>query len=131
MGVDKSGLIEILSDYNLWGNFNKNLKERPEYSLKLSKNLESETINVVKGIRRSGKSSLCIKYIQEHYDKKDSLIINLEDPRLPVNIDSNMLMEILQAYYEYVNPDNLKIVIIDEAQNADVWERFARYLVET
>ena len=131
MGVDKSGLIEILSDYNLWGNFNKNLKERPEYSLKLSKNLESETINVVKGIRRSGKSSLCIKYIQEHYDKKESLIINLEDPRLPVDIDSNMLMELLQAYYEYVNPDNLKIVIIDEAQNADGWERFARYLVET
>ena len=131
MGLDKSGLIEILSDYNLWGNFNKNLKERSEYSLKLSKNLESETINVVKGIRRSGKSSLCIKYIQEHYDKKDSLIINLEDPRLPVDIDSNMLMELLQAYYEYVNPDNLKIVIIDEAQNADGWERFARYLVET
>ena len=131
MGLDKSGLIEILSDYNLWGNFNKNLKERSEYSLKLSKNLESETINVVKGIRRSGKSSLCIKYIQEHYDKKESLIINLEDPRLPVDIDSNMLMELLQAYYEYVNPDNLKIVIIDEAQNADVWERFARYLVET
>ena len=50
---------------------------------------------------------------------------------MPVNIESNMLMDIIQAYYEYVNPDNLKIVVIDEAQNADGWERFARYLVET
>ena len=131
MDVDKSELIEILTDYNLWGNFKKNLIERREYNLKLSEHLESETINVIKGIRRSGKSSICIKYIQEHYDKKDSLIINLEDPRLPVNIDSNLLMELLQAYYEYVNPDNLKIVVIDEAQNANGWERFARYLVET
>ncbi len=131
MDLDKSRLIEILSDYNLWGNFNKSLKERPEYSLKLAENLKSGTINVIKGIRRSGKSSICIKYIQDNYNSNDSLIINLEDPRLPVNIDSNMLMDIFQAYQEYVNPANLKIAVIDEAQNANGWERFARYLVET
>ena len=131
MELNKSVLIEILSDYNLWGNFNKNIKERPEYNLTLSKNLESETINIIKGIRRSGKSSICEKYIQDNYNNKDSLIINLEDPRLPVNMDSNMLMDMLQAYYEYISPDNLKIAVIDEAQNADGWERFARYLVET
>ncbi len=124
-------LIEILSDYNLWGNFDKNLIEKPEYALKLKQNLESNTINVIKGIRRSGKSSICIKYIQNNYNNKDSFIINLEDPRLPVNTDSNMLMDMLQAYYEYINPDHLKIVVIDEAQNAYGWERFARYLIET
>ena len=131
MELNKSVLIEILSDYNLWGNFNKNIKERPEYNSTLSRNLESETINIIKGIRRSGKSSICIKYIQDNYNNKDSLIINLEDPRLPVNMDSNMLVGMLQAYYEYIKPDNLKIAVIDEAQNADGWERFARYLVET
>jgi hypothetical protein len=131
MNLDKSTLIEILSDYNLWGNFKKNLQERPEYALKLSENLGTNTINVIKGIRRSGKSSICIKYIQNNYNNEDSLIINLEDPRLPVNGDSTMLMELLHAYQEYINPDNLKIVVIDEVQNASGWERFARYLFET
>ena len=99
MELNKSVLIEILSDYNLWGNFNKNIKERPEYNSTLSRNLESETINIIKGIRRSGKSSICIKYIQDNYNNKDSLIINLEDPRLPVNMDSNMLMGMLHYHF--------------------------------
>ncbi len=61
----------------------------------------------------------------------NSLIINLEDPRLPAEVDSGILMEMLEAYREYIKPEEPIIVVLDEAQNVNGWERFARYLVES
>lgn len=130
MKLNKSMLIEILSDYNIWGNFRKTLKKRIDYESKLSENLKSQTINVIQGIRRAGKSSISIKHIQDNNLGKNSLIINLEDPRLPSEINSNILMDMFDAFREYINPEP-ELVIIDEAQNASGWEKFARYLVES
>ncbi len=128
--MEQSRIIDILNDYNFWGNFNTSLYERDSISI-LKKNLEVPVVNVVKGIRRSGKSSIAIKLIQELKLEKNSLIINLEDPRLPMNIDSNFLMQALEAYSIYVDAKGPKLVVIDEAQHAIDWERFARYLIET
>ncbi|MGC9191027.1 MAG: ATP-binding protein [Candidatus Micrarchaeia archaeon] len=128
--MEAGKIIEILSDYNYWGNSNAKLNEREAIAV-LKSNLEVPVVNVVKGVRRSGKSSLVLKLVQELGLEKSTLIINLEDPRLPFNVDAAFLMEALEAYSVYVDPEGPKLVVIDEAQHAYGWERFARYVVET
>ncbi|MGC8941004.1 MAG: ATP-binding protein, partial [Candidatus Nanoarchaeia archaeon] len=128
--MEAGKIIEILSDYNYWGNFNAKLNEREAIGM-LKSNLDVPVVNVVKGVRRSGKSSMVLKLIQELGLEKSTLIINLEDPRLPFNVDATFLMEALEAYSVYVDPEGPKLVVIDEAQHAYGWERFARYVVET
>ena len=128
--METNRIVEILSDYNFWGNFKKELRERRAIST-LKHNLEAPLVNVVKGVRRAGKSSIVLKLIQEQGLERNSLIINLEDPRIPFNIDSQFLMDSLEAYFSYVNPKGPSLVVIDEAQHAKGWERFSRYVVET
>ena len=127
--MEASKIIEILSDYNYWGNFNAKLHERVLLAT-LKSNLEVPVVNVVKGVRRSGKSSLVLKLVQELGLERSTLIMNLEDPRLPFNVDATFLMEAFEAYSIYVDPEGPKLVMIDEAQHAYGWERFARYVVE-
>ncbi len=129
--MEGRALLEILSDYNYWGSFNKPLFERKEYQTLLGSNLKANVISIVKGVRRAGKSSIILKYISTSVNAERSLVLNLEDPRLPQNIDAGFLMDALDAYSASVDPDGPVLVVIDEAQNAKGWEKFARYLVET
>lgn len=108
--MESNKLLEILSDYNFWGNFSKKLKERKEYMFLLERNLKTNTINIVKGIRRTGKSSITLKFIEEKGLKNDSLIINLEDPRLPPSIDLSLLMEALEVYNTISIPKGLSLL---------------------
>ena len=128
--MDKRALLEIMSDYNYWGSFGKPLFERKEYQALLDKSLEASTICIVKGVRRAGKSSAIFKYIESIGRTKNALMLNLEDPRLPQDLDSGFLMDALDAYSAAINPRGPSLVVIDEAQHAKGWERFARYLVE-
>ncbi|MGC8680111.1 MAG: ATP-binding protein [Candidatus Micrarchaeia archaeon] len=128
--MEANKIIEIINDYNYWGNFKAKISERDAINV-LKNNLNVPMINVVKGIRRAGKSSLVLKLIQELDMERSSLIINLEDPRLPFKIDSKFLMEVFETYFIYVDPKGPKLVVLDEAQHAEGWERFARYIVET
>jgi len=111
------------------GNFKKELRGRIAVST-LQRNLGAPLVNVVKGVRRAGKSSIVLKLIQEQGLERNSLIINLEDPRIPFNIDSQFLMDSFEAYFSYVDPKGSSLVVIGEAQHAKGWERFARYVVE-
>ncbi|WP_088820150.1 hypothetical protein [Candidatus Mancarchaeum acidiphilum] len=77
--MDADKIIEILNDYNYWGNFKTKLNERDAIAT-LKSNIKVPTVNVVKGIRGSGKSSIILKLIEEIGLKRSSLIINLEDP---------------------------------------------------
>ncbi len=129
--MDRRALLEILGDYNYWGSFNKPLFERKEYQTLLENNLKANIIGIVKGVRRAGKSSTILKYIAGLGDAKKALVLNLEDPRLPQNIDAVFLMDTIDAYSVSVDPDGPALVVIDEAQHAKGWEKFARYLVDT
>jgi predicted AAA+ superfamily ATPase len=128
----RAELIGILSDYNHWSNFDikKQLYEREELS-SLARNLNVKVVNIIKGARNVGKSSLVLTLLKKEGLQRESLIIDPEDPRLPLNIDAKFLYECLQAYLTYVSTSPPKIIVIDEAQHIEGWERFARYVVET
>jgi hypothetical protein len=129
--MDGRALLEVLSDYNYWGSFNKTLFEREDYQTLLGNNLNASIICIVKGVRRAGKSSIILRYVAEGGNGKRVLVLNLEDPRLPQELDSKFLMDALDAYSVAIDPKGPALVVIDEAQHAKGWEKFARYLVET
>ena len=56
--MNKTQILEILVDWNLWGSFKPDFKERKKYQKRIKELLKGEQILVIKGIRRAGKSAL-------------------------------------------------------------------------
>ncbi|MHA1674249.1 MAG: ATP-binding protein [Promethearchaeota archaeon] len=130
-------ILEILTDWNFWGNFKAELIFRKKYIYKITLLLSLTKATVIKGIRRSGKSYLVYSLFADMFHsekdpivKRDTLIINCEDPRLS-NLESKDLLNIYETYVEEVSVGNSPIVLLDEVQNVRGWERFVRYLIET
>ena len=76
--MDKSEIIAILNDWNYWDRVLPDTKERPFYDTKINTYLQYDEVVVIKGIRRSGKSTLMINQIkqlikEEHRYKKYTL----------------------------------------------------------
>lgn len=91
-----------------------------------------ESMNYVfVGIRRAGKSYLLYQYVQQllsnGHGVEEVLFINFEDERLS-DITKDDLHLIVDAYREMFpyNP----YIFLDEIQNVDGWEHFARRLAD-
>jgi predicted AAA+ superfamily ATPase len=131
--MNEETILEVLLDWNLWGNLKEELTERPLYLEMIDPLLARKTSTVLYGIRRSGKSSIIYLYINRLIKEKkitanDSLFINFEDPRLR-NAAVDDCFKILEIYRKNLK-SNDPIIILDEIQNIDNWEKFVRYLVE-
>lgn len=127
--------MDILVDWNYWGNYDRSLRSRPAYLQRMKEMFHSGAALIILGIRRSGKSSLAELLIKdllnnEEIESKDILTINFEDPRFPSMIDSDDLLTIYETYLTNLNPSD-HIVILDEVQNVKNWERSARYILES
>lgn len=90
------------------------------------------TVNyVLVGLRRAGKTYMLYQTIRrllgEGHKKEEILFVNFEDERIN-DIRKDELHEILDAYGELY--DLQPIVFLDEIQNIDGWEHFARRLAD-
>ncbi|MFI3287439.1 MAG: ATP-binding protein [Rikenellaceae bacterium] len=87
---------------------------------------------VLVGIRRAGKSFLLYQRMQEllsqGMDWSDMLYINFEDERL-IDIGVEDLNLLLEVHLELYN--RRPILFLDEIQNIDGWEKFARRLADS
>jgi predicted AAA+ superfamily ATPase len=132
--LGKREILEILTDWNLWGNYKAELIERKDYIRRLRILMKGRGAVVIKGVRRSGKSSLTYlllkKLLEDGPKAEDTLVVNLEDPRFPSILDNKMLMSVYETYLEALNPSERHIVVLDEVQPVRGWERFVRYLSE-
>ena len=128
--MDADLILKYLKDWNFWGgNLNTGI-ERSIYIQKIISSMKTKEIIILSGIRRCGKSTLLLQVLKKAItDAKNSLIINLEDPRV-VNINVKDLMQIYETYLESLEPDDEHCVVLDEVQNVPRWETFARYLSE-
>jgi len=127
--------MEVLTDWNFWGNFEENLKVRGSYLSRLRSTFGPKVATVLLGVRRAGKSSLAYLFIQElirrgTLEPRDSLIVNFEDPRFPPTLSVNDLMWIYEFYLRKLAPSR-HVVLLDEIQNVAGWEKFVRYLLES
>lgn len=85
--------------------------------------LKTGQITVISGIRRSGKSTL-LKQFSQHYP--NYYYLNFDDERLiDFSIsDFQNLMLVFQKHF------SSKVIFLDEIQNVQMWERFARRIFE-
>ena len=86
--------------------------------------LSSPLAQVVIGVRRSGKSTLCLKFLNER--GIDFAYVNFDDDRLH-NVVTEDLNNILNALYQVYG--DFKYLFIDEIQNVEGWQLFVNRLL--
>ncbi len=129
--MEPEELINILSEYNFW---NKDIDtgiSREKYVNKILNLLNDINIVTISGIRRSGKSFIAKQAIKSwinDHNKYNTLIINLDDERL-IN-EYKTLLDIYDSFSKLIKKDGDVLILIDEAQEIDGWEKFVRGLSE-
>lgn len=126
--MDKTEIIEILNEWNYWNRELPQTQARDSYDTQISAFIHYNEVVVIKGIRRSGKSTLMLNSIKNLHlkgvDIKNILFINLEDPRFINNLSTELLQQIKDVYLEYLNPDEKPYIFLDEIQNIPHWEKW-------
>lgn len=88
---------------------------------------DSTLAQVVIGVRRSGKSTLCHKVLLEHRVKYG--YANFDDDRL-ANLKVEDLNTILSCIYQIYGTD-IQYIFLDEIQNVEGWHLFVNRLLRT
>ena len=131
--MKKEEILKILIDWNYWGQYVDTSLERPEYLSILRRFAGTGEITVIKGVRRSGKSTVISQFARKlmdgHVPAKNILIVNFEDPRF-ISVTLESLNRIYEVYLEELLPDPEHYVVLDEVQEIEGWEKFARFLSE-
>jgi uncharacterized protein len=78
---------------------------------------------VLHGLRRSGKTYLMYRLLQEH---PNAIYINFEDERF-TGAGNEILDELYAAYIGYYSPER-PVMLLDEVQNMAAWEKFVARL---
>lgn len=121
--IDKRTLEVILSEQKeeAYIKLRKNFIPREEEKLI---NLDSELAQIVMGVRRSGKSTLCFNVLKNSNVKFG--YVNFDDERLLEGKveDLNNILEVLYKIYGDFN-----CLFLDEAQNIEGWHLFVNRLL--
>lgn len=121
--IDKRTLELVLSDQKSeidnWPN--GHLCPRNEENLV---DLNSPQAQVVIGVRRSGKSTLCLQTLSDAHVK--FAYIDFDDERLD-GLSANDLNDVLEILYKIYG--DFKYIFLDEIQNIDKWPLFVNRLL--
>jgi len=123
----------ILSQNKHWKNQYNCLYERELFS-ELVKKLKLKHIQVLQGIRRSGKSTLfklLINHLSKEIDPQEILYINLDDPFfIPYSDDATKLYEVIQTAQK-LTQKKITYLFLDEIQAIDGWERYVKSVYDS
>ncbi len=126
--MSRDEIINILKEWNFWENEPKNTFDRVIYDKEIVKKATTDEILFIKGIRRSGKSTLLLNYIKHLLKsgvaKEQILFVNLEDPRFATDLSLQLLEDIKLSYLYYINPSKKPYIFLDEIQNIDNFEKW-------
>ncbi|MEM5779450.1 MAG: AAA family ATPase [Candidatus Aenigmatarchaeota archaeon] len=132
--MEKMKIIEILSSWNFWGEGIETGIKRDLYTQEILSSLEGvNKIISIFGIRRSGKSYILRQIAKEISKLKDSsnvLYVNFEEMKFPTNLNKDFLINVYEAYKEFIQPKGKPLIILDEIQEVKFWEMFVRSLHE-
>jgi predicted AAA+ superfamily ATPase len=96
--------------------------------------LSLKEIQIVLGIRRSGKSTLfklLINHLIDKHDPQTILFINLDDPFFTeVYQDSSRLYQIVETA-EKLSGKKVEYLFLDEIQNVHLWEKFVKSIYDS
>jgi len=126
--MDKKEILAILEDWNFWSKPFRESFVRKTYEAEVVHKASTNEIIFLKGVRRSGKSTILLNHIQnlikEDIPKENILFVNLEDPRFATSLSIELLEEIKQAYIYYMSPKDKPYIFLDEVQNIDGFEKW-------
>jgi predicted AAA+ superfamily ATPase len=123
----------ILSQNKHWDKPYSGLHVRTVFE-NLVANLKTKHIQVLQGIRRSGKSSLfkmLINHLSTHTDPQEILYLNLDDPYfIPYAHDPRGFYEIIQRAKK-LTQKNITYLFLDEVQAIEGWEKFVKSVYDS
>ena len=126
--LSKEEIFEVLLDWNYWDKPLPATVSRPLYENEMAKKATSGEILILKGVRRSGKSTLLINEIkrltESALDLRDILYVNFEDPRFNNHLTLELMERIKDVFLEFVGPGRKPVLMLDEVQNIPVWEKW-------
>lgn len=126
--MNKDKIFEILSDWNFWFKPLPHTHTRKEYEEEIVNKSKAGEIIVIKGVRRSGKSTLLVNEIKrllaDGIDVKNILFVNFEDQRFRMFDEQTLLEDIKNVYLEYIKPVGDIVIMLDEIQNVSRWEQW-------
>ena len=118
----------ILSQNKHWNKPYVNLYDRDIFS-SLVKKLDVKHIQVLQGIRRSGKSTLfklLINHLSLEINPHEILYINLDDPFfIPYSSDAAKLHDVIQTAQK-LTQKKITYLFLDEVQAINGWERYVK-----
>jgi len=118
----------ILSQNKHWNKPYENLYERDVFA-DLAKKLDVKHIQVLQGIRRSGKSTLfklLINHLSLEIDPQEILYVNLDDPFfIPYSDDATKLHDVIQTALK-LTQKKITYLFLDEVQAINGWERYVK-----
>ncbi len=128
--MNKDKIFEILNDWNFWFKPLPDTFARVDYEDEIAKKSKAKEVIVIKGVRRSGKSTLLIneikRLIKEGVESKNILFVNFEDQRFRMFDEQTLLEDIKRVYLEYLQPVGDIVIMLDEVQNVSGWEQWIR-----
>ncbi len=121
-------LLETLADWNFWHRSLPDTVPRERYETEvLSKSTTGEIV-IVKGVRRSGKSTILVNALRRLVDSgvspREMMFVNLEDPRFIGQLEPGLLSRIKDTYLQHLNPTGTPYLILDEIQNVPGFEKW-------
>lgn len=123
----------ILTQNKHWKTPYIDLYERDIFSELVNK-LELKHIQVLQGIRRSGKSTifkLLINYLSKEVDPQEILYINFDDPFfIPYANDATKLYEVIQTAQK-LTQKKITYLFLDEIQAIDGWQRYVKSVYDS
>ncbi len=126
--MQKEEILDVLNEWNCWSKPLRDSFSRKEYEDEVLKKSDVHEILFVKGVRRSGKSTILLNHIKmllkKGISKEEILFVNLEDPRFASNLSLDLLEDIKKTYRYYINPDKKPYIFLDEIQNIDNFEKW-------
>ncbi|CAA6803612.1 MAG: ATPase component BioM of energizing module of biotin ECF transporter [uncultured Sulfurovum sp.] len=104
-----------------------------DIAFKLIQQIGYKEIEVLQGIRRSGKSTifkLLINHLMEEVDAGSILYVNLDDPYFSELWSNPKKLYALLELSEKINGVNPKYIFFDEIQNVEMWEKFIKAIYD-
>ena len=134
--MEDGKLFEILNSYNrFWATGRIDTGIPRDLLVRCIRQLNKKEAVLLKGVRRSGKSTLMAQMIGALFEngKKPAQVlrINLEEPLFAAEYSIELLEQIYRLYREKIYPSGRCYLFLDEIQNIPEWERWVRGRGET
>lgn len=122
----------IVQQNKHWEGKYENLFGR-DIQTKLVKQLKAREIQVLLGVRRSGKSTifkLLINYLIDSVSPKNILYLNLDDPFFSDAYEDVRFLEKIIETAEKIVGESFQFLFLDEIQNVRQWEKFVKSIYD-